>query len=371
MANQPEVVQYDAGVYQLEIIDPVDGGVGAVSNAPLLNLANRTAYLKYHMDQLEAGLLIPPTLAPLASPAFTGSPTAPTQSVGDNTTKIATDAFVQRAVNGVLSKSVAGGVNVTLAQSEYGYPILVLTGALTASISVIFPAQAGQWTVQNNTTGAYTVTCKTAAGTGVVVTQGRNSGIWCDATNIYLQQTDFISPALTGTPTAPTPSVGDATTKIATMAALFNAVDGVATVNCAGGSNVTLTQAQYGYAILNLTGALTADISVIFPTLTGQWIVQNNTTGNYAVTLKMASGTTVNAPQSKAVVAYSDATNMNQAGGTGATGAGADSVFYLNGQTVNNSYTIPTGQNAMSAGPITIANGQTVTVPNGSVWSLV
>jgi hypothetical protein len=32
--------------------------------------------------------------APLASPTFTGMPTAPTQSPGDNTTNIATTAFV-------------------------------------------------------------------------------------------------------------------------------------------------------------------------------------------------------------------------------------------------------------------------------------
>ena len=37
-------------------------------------------------------------LAPLASPALTGSPTAPTQTTGDSSTKIATDAFVATAV---------------------------------------------------------------------------------------------------------------------------------------------------------------------------------------------------------------------------------------------------------------------------------
>lgn len=55
----------------------------------------------------------------------------------------------------------------------------------------------------------------------------------------------------------------------------------------------------------------------------------------------------------------------------GATGGGTDSVFYLNGQTVNSSYSIPSGQNAMSAGPISVANGATITVPNGSVWSVI
>lgn len=37
-------------------------------------------------------------LAPLASPALTGNPTAPTQSPGDSSTKIATDAFVAAAI---------------------------------------------------------------------------------------------------------------------------------------------------------------------------------------------------------------------------------------------------------------------------------
>jgi len=36
-------------------------------------------------------------LAPLTSPALTGSPTAPTQTAGDSSTKIATDAFVAAA----------------------------------------------------------------------------------------------------------------------------------------------------------------------------------------------------------------------------------------------------------------------------------
>ena len=38
--------------------------------------------------------------APLASPAFTGTPTAPTAAAGDNSTKVATTAFVQTAVSG-------------------------------------------------------------------------------------------------------------------------------------------------------------------------------------------------------------------------------------------------------------------------------
>lgn len=55
----------------------------------------------------------------------------------------------------------------------------------------------------------------------------------------------------------------------------------------------------------------------------------------------------------------------------GATGGGNDAVFYLNDQFVNTDYTVASTQNAMTAGPITISNGVTVTVSNGAVWTIV
>ena len=55
----------------------------------------------------------------------------------------------------------------------------------------------------------------------------------------------------------------------------------------------------------------------------------------------------------------------------GAGGAGGDSVFYENDTNVTTSYSITSGKNAMSAGPITINNGAVVTIPNGSVWTVV
>lgn len=55
----------------------------------------------------------------------------------------------------------------------------------------------------------------------------------------------------------------------------------------------------------------------------------------------------------------------------GATGGGSDRVFYENGQTVTTNYTITNGTNAMSAGPITINAGVTVTIGAGEVWTIV
>ena len=57
--------------------------------------------------------------------------------------------------------------------------------------------------------------------------------------------------------------------------------------------------------------------------------------------------------------------------GGGATGGGADTIFILNGQTVTVNYTIPTSYNAGTFGPVSIASGVTVTVPSGSVWSII
>lgn len=49
----------------------------------------------------------------------------------------------------------------------------------------------------------------------------------------------------------------------------------------------------------------------------------------------------------------------------GASGGGSDKVFVENEKTVNTSYTLSTGKNAEAVGPLVIAGGATVTVPNG------
>ena len=54
--------------------------------------------------------------------------------------------------------------------------------------------------------------------------------------------------------------------------------------------------------------------------------------------------------------------------GGGATGGGGDEVFVENSTTITTSYTLTTGKNAMSTGPITINAGAVVTVPSGQRW---
>ena len=57
--------------------------------------------------------------------------------------------------------------------------------------------------------------------------------------------------------------------------------------------------------------------------------------------------------------------------GGGATGATGNYVFYENDQTVTGDYTLANGKNAGTFGPVTIADGITVTIPDGATWSIV
>ncbi|SRR5258706_16418594 len=83
-----------------------------------------------------------------------------------------------------LSKSVAGGVSVNLSTDDTYSNIMEFTGVLTANINIIVATITKQFTVFNNTTGAFTVTIKTSSGTGIVVGQGKRAILYCDGTNV-------------------------------------------------------------------------------------------------------------------------------------------------------------------------------------------
>lgn len=55
----------------------------------------------------------------------------------------------------------------------------------------------------------------------------------------------------------------------------------------------------------------------------------------------------------------------------GAVGGGTDKIFWENDKTVTTNYTMTSNKNAVSAGPITVNTGVTVTIPTGGVWTVV
>ena len=52
-------------------------------------------------------------------------------------------------------------------------------------------------------------------------------------------------------------------------------------------------------------------------------------------------------------------------------GASTNTVFFENDNTIGVGYSVTSGKNAMSAGPLTINVGIAVTVPTGSSWTIV
>ena len=96
-------------------------------------------------------------------------------------------------------------------------------------------------------------------------------------------------------------------------------------------------------------------------------LIQGGTSSSHTTGVAIASG-------DSALVAWdsdsADFVTIAGAGG-GASGAGGDQVFFENDQTVTTTYSIPSGKNAGTFGPITVDSGVTVTVPSGSVWTVV
>jgi hypothetical protein len=88
---------------------------------------------------------------------------------------------------------------------------------------------------------------------------------------------------------------------------------GILTLSVAGSANVTLTRAQAANDVLQFTGLLTGNIQVIVPLAADEWIVYNNTTGAFSLTVIGATGTGVAVTQGQRVIVYSDGTNVVQA----------------------------------------------------------
>lgn len=124
----------------------------------------------------------------------------------DSTDKVAARAALAAAplTSSYLSKSMSGGVDVTLTTLEATNNIIVLTGTLTVNINLIVPTTTNEWVIRNNTTGAFSITVKTAAGTGIVVAQTKQRQLFCDGTNVLSVMTDFTDNPQPAIPTSPT-----------------------------------------------------------------------------------------------------------------------------------------------------------------------
>tara|TARA_B100000927_G_scaffold274396_1_gene253573 strand:+ start:487 stop:1779 length:1293 start_codon:yes stop_codon:yes gene_type:complete len=105
----------------------------------------------------------------------------------------------------------------------------------------------------------------------------------------------------------------------------------------------------------------------------GSNLAFNSSNGTLTATLFSGSGASLtNLPAANLTGTLPAIDGSNLTGiSAGATGGGSDQIFYENGQTVTTNYTITNGKNAMSAGPITINSGVTVTVGAGETYTIV
>ena len=107
--------------------------------------------------------------------------------------------------------------------------------------------------------------------------------------------------------------------------------------------------------------------------------IPNNLAFSGTGTVKMPVGTTAQRPTGAAGMFRYNSTTGKFEGytaawgsvGGGATGGGSDEVFVENSDDVTVDYTITSGKNAMSVGPITVEAGVVVTIPSGSRWVIL
>jgi len=143
-----------------------------------------------------------------------------------STTNTNLGTLIEQAISGYVTQAVATGTDTTItipngATGVARNMFLELTGTGGASTNLIVPANKKLYFIYNNSTGAVTV--KVSGQTGISVPAAAKIALVCNGTDIvtatnYMTGATFPSPTLTGTPVAPTASIGTNTTQIATTA---------------------------------------------------------------------------------------------------------------------------------------------------------
>ena len=154
-AGTPIVTSITAGS-GISVTNPTSPGAATVG----LATSGVTAGTYQGLTVNDNGLVTAATnedYAPLASPAFTGTPTAPTAASGTNTTQIATTAFVLENVASSGVSSVTGTDGIT--------PTTATTGAVTLGLSAV-----------PNTSLAGDLVSSITAGAGISVTNPSGVG---------------------------------------------------------------------------------------------------------------------------------------------------------------------------------------------------
>ena len=177
-------------------IDPFGQDVNGVFFAVTANIAALTGGQQYQFNAIYAsangGYALGAVVGMANGAGYWLNQTAGNSNNPD-TTAAATSGWVPLIAYGSAAVTGLAATNVTLTAVQAAMPLIVCSRTLTANVQVIFPAWLKRWIVVNNTTGAFSLTCITAAGSGVAIQQGSTVGsmIYSDGTNIYLMPQNF------------------------------------------------------------------------------------------------------------------------------------------------------------------------------------
>jgi hypothetical protein len=100
---------------------------------------------------------------------------------------------------------------------------------------------------------------------------------------------------------------------------------------------------------------------------TSKWVAQNPNSVSGVTKIVAGSGVVLSPTSGVGTV------TITASGGAGnyPTGGNTDKIFWENDQSITANYTISATKNAMSIGPVSIANGAVVTISTGSVWAII
>jgi len=133
-------------------------------------------------------------------------------------------------------------------------------------------------------------------------------------------------------------------------------MDGFQSFDAIGDGNTTYYAITSGNDYEVGLGTYTASIL----TLSRDTVLESSNSGNL-IFLSSTSDVFCTYPAEKAVVQDSDNTGI-------APQLGATNGMFINNSIIGTNYTVPTGYNAMSVSPVSVASGVSVTVPASSKW---
>ena len=178
------------------------------------------------------------------SPAFSGTPTAPTATVSTNSIQLATTAFVQ---NNKVSPAFTGTPTAPTAAAGTGTTQLATTAFVQGE--KISPAFLGIPTAPTAVAGTNTVQIATTAfvsnspafnGVPTAPTAAYGTNTTQLATTAFVQN-EKASPAFNGIPTVPTAGNGVSTTQIASTEFVNNSLNNLGTMSTQNANAVAIT----------------------------------------------------------------------------------------------------------------------------------